>query len=89
MTQLLLVVASLFAVVILAIAALTRKVVLMSASTDSLFAAVSDLSVQVTAVKDKVDALKAGQSDPADTAAVEKAVQDIKAATSALASAIA
>jgi len=87
--KLLLVVASLLSVFIVGVAALIRKVQYMSASTDSLFAAVSDLSVQVASVKAKVDALKAGQADPADAAVVAQAVVDIKAATAALAAAIA
>ena len=83
-----LVLASLLSVFIAAVAALTRKVRTMSASTDSLFAAVSDLSVQVTAVAAEVAHLKAGQTSPADTAAVDKAVSEIKAATDALRAAL-
>lgn len=83
-----LVTSSLFALIIVAVATLTRQVLSMSASTDTLFAAVSDLSVQVTAVAAKVAELKASQSDPADATAVSKAVADIQAATAALKAAL-
>lgn len=79
-----LVVASLFSVIITAIAALTRRVSSMSDSTNALFSALSDLSVQVAAVSAKVAELKASQPDPAEAAAVAKAVTDIQAATAAL-----
>jgi len=84
-----LVTSALFSFIIVAVAALTRQVrISMSQSTDTLFAAVSDLSVQVTAVAAKVAELKATQANPSDTAAVDKAVTDIQAATAALKAAI-
>ena len=84
-----LVLASLFSVIIAALAALGRKQNIMSATTDTLLAAVSELSVESAAVVKAVAELKAGQTSLADTAAVEKAVADIKAATDALKAAVA
>ncbi len=81
--------AGLLSLILLLFVSVSQKVSSMSASTDSLAAAVTSLAAQVGAVKASVDALKAGQADPSDTAAIDKAVQDIQVATTALAAAIA
>ncbi len=75
---------------IAAMAALAKKVSLMSASTDSLASSVALLSDQVAMVAAAIQSLKAlPKPDPADVAAVDKAVSDIQKATATLQAAIA
>lgn len=83
-----LVVASLFSIIIVAVAALSKKVSQMSASTDSLASAVASLSDATVRAVAKINELRAGQSDPVTTAAVDKAVLDLQTATAALVSAV-
>jgi cell fate (sporulation/competence/biofilm development) regulator YmcA (YheA/YmcA/DUF963 family) len=81
--------AGLLSIILVLFASISQKVRSMSASTDSLTAAVTAIAAQVTAVAAKVAELKAGQTNPTDTQAIDKAVADIQSATQALAAAIA
>ncbi len=78
-----------FLFTIAALAATAKKVSIMSSSTDSLTAAVAALSAQVASVAEAFASLKAmPKQDPADTAAIGKAVDDIQAATASLQAAL-
>ncbi len=65
-----------------------RRIRHMSASTDSLSAAVADLAMAVSVAIAAIQDLKSKLPDPADAAAVDKAVVDVMAASEALKAAV-